>query len=662
MATVLPARNINYGPLQRAIGGIGTSIDQRQAEERDRAFRLYLLDQEYKKRSDYARETADYQATLDNRAQSTAIEFQSDLNAAIQGTIQEYFTGGQRSATPKSTEPKQAPTDTGVMKPGQAATKPSTPMQSGTYDPEELVPIERQGQTIYYKKKELLQKGLSDGFWDPEEHRVVTYTELKNKKNAELLDKQILAEAALEKQRSRAGVAEQARINLLQAQTEAARFNLKVSKEQVARDTEARDTQDFVLTANLADMLTEGKYSSMSPEEQAQVRQNLRAKDPKAEDIAGRLSKVDRHKYFYNEQARAARQQFFFTSLVPKRESDLGLPEEGQVSYQDAEGRVATATYLFDSLYKDYALQGRFEEAQRLPQAIVQGMKMYTMNSQLPIKTSESSIDESGTPRLTLTPEGANIVVAIKALMSGDFESNPDPPLADDERSMWEQQIADLDRRGLRASPSDTSETTQAKVAAMYSALTESYIVARSHGNVERPLPRFDKLVAMAGALTGVESGRATELIQSYADVLAKNPTMENKRQAYKSELVSQFNNSAMANTRSDVYNLPGKGQTTVGQLPATYYPEYFGERTQKGLRAQLFIGNTSTKEETAARQTLGSLINDYMLDNGEYIPPTALERDLRKYGILQNSEILRYLLQQYSTQYNSKTLPEIGK
>ena len=231
MATILPSRKIDYSNLQRAIAGIGQSIDQRQAEDRDRNFRLYLLDQEYKKRIQSGKETADYQAQLENKAQAGALEYQSDMDAAIQSTIEEAFMSRQAPSTmAKPDNTKQMATDTDTSVSRQTSTRASTLTQLNTYDPEELVPINRQGQTIYYKKKELLQKGLSGGFWDPEEHRVVTYEEQQNKKNIELLGKQILSEIALEQERKRSGAAEKARINLLQAQTEAAKFNLKVSR------------------------------------------------------------------------------------------------------------------------------------------------------------------------------------------------------------------------------------------------------------------------------------------------------------------------------------------------------------------------------------------------------------------------------------------------
>jgi hypothetical protein len=647
MATILPAKQTDYSGIRRAAELIGRSFEQQQQMEADQAFRLKLLDEQYKRQEQANRQSADYAADLAATAEQGKLEYQSDINANIQRVMEKYSSGTPtKTVTTKTRQPDDIGGDTTVPR-GQVQQRSKTiPIDAM----QETTPIYYQGKPVYYTDAELLQKGMTDGFWNPKEHRVVTYAEEKNKRSVDLLNKQVESETSLIEQRKKSSTAEDLRAELIKAQTAGAHIDYKLKLRTLQLDTEARDTQDAISAAQLANIMTEGKYNDMTPEQQATIRATLRAKDPKSEDPNLRVSRLDKYKHFYNPQARETLQKFFASSLIPETQMDLEMPVEGQFQYKDDEGRVETATYLYDQIFKEYAQQGRFEEAQRLPNAIVQGMKMHTMDGALPIKLSDRQQADDGTPKLKLTGAGAQMLVSIKALMTGNFEL-PDPPLKDDERSMWEKQIPNLEAAGLRATTSDTEETVAAKLAGTYKAL--NYVYSNQLiPNIDWTIPRYEKTVSLASTLLNINPERGEKLVQAYKQNIRTNLDLQNKIDSYESIAKAQFSNIAMAEQRTVTYNLPNGGSTNIAKFPSTSYPEYFGD---------VSMAQVPTGKEIQVRETIGSLINDYKLDNGEYIHPTTLMEDLIKAGIFRNSMDLQRIMLEYSRRYNFKALPSIS-
>jgi hypothetical protein len=648
MATVLPARQVDYSGVKRAAELIGRGFEQQQQMEAEQAFRLKLLDEQFKLQGQATRESQDYAASLAATSEQSKLEYQSDVNAQVIRVMQKYFAGiPTTTKTTKTRQPNDIGGDTTVPR-GQVQqdtkTVPVDPMQ-------EITPIYFQGKPVYYTDAELLQKGMTDSFWSPEEHRAITYAEQRNKKSIELLNKQIEAETALSEQRKKATGTEDLRAELTKAQTAGANIEYKIKYEALQRDTDARDAQDAIDTANLANIMTDGKYNDMAPDQQASIRKGLRAKDPKSDDPTLRASKLDKYKHFYDPTAREARLKFFVSSLLPKTQTDLDIPTEGQVQYKDEEGRVETATYLYDQLFKEYAQQSRFEEAQRLPNAIVQGMKMYTMDGALPIQLSTYQDDTAGVPKLVLTSNGSKVITAIRSLMSSNFEDGP-VPLKDDQRAKLEAQLPDLENQGLTIKSNDSAADMYAKFSGSYQALADYYIAQGAKGT-NIVIPQAPMMPALTGSMVGISPEQARDIVKNYTEFAKKNPVINEKAQAYKSAVSVLLGNVALADNDVVKYNLPNAGASKVTRLSGNYFPEYFGETP---------IGNAPDTEEVRVRSILGALVNDYTLDNGEYIQPTTLMQDLERSKILKNSPVLQRIILEYSQRYNSKNLPSIKK
>jgi hypothetical protein len=226
-------------------------------------------------------------------------------------------------------------------------------------------------------------------------------------------------------------------------------------------------------------------------------------------------------------------------------------------------------------------------------------------------------------------------------------------PLKDDQRAKLEAQIAELSAQKLRVSDSgsDTSEELYAKFGGMYQALTEFYVI-QGDNSPGIQLPQFPMMTSLAGAMSGVSDAKAKELVNSYGDAIKKDPSISAKAQAYKSNISTILGNVAFANATIN-YNLPNSPQVKDIKYTETYYPEYFSPT--------LFVG-VSTADEIRARQVVGSLINDFSLDTGEYISPQILQADLKSRKIIQDSPALGAILMEYTQRYNSKNLPALKK
>jgi hypothetical protein len=278
-------------------------------------------------------------------------------------------------------------------------------------------------------------------------------------------------------------------------------------------------------------------------------------------------------------------------------------------------------------------------------------MKMYTMDGALPIQLSTYQADTTGAPKLKLTTNGGQVITAIRSLMSGNFEDGP-TPLKDDQRAKLEAQLPDLEKQGLTIKPNNSADDMYAKFSGTYQALVDYYITQGAKGT-NITTPQFPMMPALTGSMVGISPEQALDIVKNYTEFAKKNPMINEKAQAYKSAVSAQLGNVALADNDVIKYNLPNAGASKVSRLSGNYFPEYFGETS---------TSDVPETEEVRVRTILGALVNDYKLDNGEYIHPTTLMQDLEKSGILKNSPALQRIMLEYSQRYNFQNLPSIKK